>query len=232
LLLKESASIEFKSIVIDDIKKSIVAFANSGGGTLYIGIADDGDIIGISNADEDMISINNMLRDGIKPDVTLFSQSKIEQMDSKNIIRIDVQCGTERPYYLAGKGIRPEGVYVRHGAASVPATYTAIRKMIRETDGDSFEKLRSIEQELSFDSAKAEFTKRKVQFGASQMMTLGMMSADKIYTNLAMLLSEQCVHTIKVAIFQDNTQQIFKDRLEFRGSLFKQINDEYVASTY
>ena len=227
MALKESASIEFKSIVIDDIKKSVIAFANSGGGTLYIGIADDGDVIGLSNADKDIINVNNMLRDNIKPDVTLFSQSKVEQMDGKDIIRIDVQCGTERPYYLAGKGIRPEGVYVRHGAASVPATDTAIRKMIRETDGDSFEKLRSIEQKLTFDSAKAEFTKRKVKFGTSQMMTLGMMNADKIYNNLAMLLSEQCIHTIKVAVFQDNTQQVFKDRREFGGSLFKQINDVY-----
>ena len=75
---------------------------------------------------------------------------------------------------------RPEGVYVRHGAASVPATDTAIRKMIRETDGDSYERLRSAEQNVSFDSAKVEFSKRKVQFGASQMATLGMMNADKI----------------------------------------------------
>ena len=99
--------------------------------------------------------------------------------------------------------------------------------MIRETDGDSYEKLRSVEQKLSFDSAKAEFKKRKVKFGDSQMATLGLMNTDKIYTNLALLLSEQCVHTIKVAIFQDTTQQVFKDRQEFEGSLFKQINDVY-----
>ena len=225
--LKENASNEFKSIVIDDIKKSIIAFANSGGGTLYIGIADNGEVVGLKNVDADMMSINNMLRDGIKPDVTLFVQSNIEQMNGRDIIRIDVQSGTERPYYLVGKGIRPEGVYVRHGAASIPATDTSIRKMIRETDGDSYEKLRSVEQRLTFDSTKAEFVKRKVKFGNSQMATLGLMNVEKIYTNLALLLSEQCVHTIRVAIFQDTTQQIFKDRQEFEGSLFKQINDVY-----
>ncbi|MCL2111265.1 MAG: putative DNA binding domain-containing protein [Clostridiales bacterium] len=225
--LEESVSVEFKSIALDDIKKSVIAFANSGGGTLYIGITDSGEVAGLADADADMMSINNMLRDGIKPDVTLFVQSKVEQMDSRDIIKMDVQRGTERPYYLVGKGIRPEGVYVRHGAASVPATDTAIRKMIRETDGDSYEKLRSVEQTLTFDSAKTEFAKRKVPFGAPQMATLGLMSTDKIYTNLAMLLSEQCVHTIKVAIFQDTTQQVFKDRQEFEGSLFKQINEVY-----
>jgi ATP-dependent DNA helicase RecG len=225
--LKESVSTEFKSIVIDDIKKSIIAFANSGGGTLYVGITDSGEVVGLASADADMMSINNMLRDGIKPDVTLSVQSRVEQMNGKDIIRMDIQSGTERPYYLVDKGIRPEGVYVRHGAASVPATDTAIRKMIRETDGDSYEKLRSVEQKLSFDSAKAEFAKRKVKFGDSQMATLGLMNTDKIYTNLALLLSEQCVHAIKVALFQDATQQVFKDRQEFEGSLFKQINDVY-----
>ena len=224
---KENETVEFKSKVIDDIKKSVIAFANSGGGILYVGIADGGGVVGLPDAHADMMDINNMLRDGIKPDVTLFVQSTIENVNGKSIICMNVQSGTERPYYLVGKGIRPEGVYVRHGAASVPATNTAIRKMIRETDGDSYEKLRSVEQKLTFDSVKAEFAKRKIQFGVSQMASLGMMNADKIYTNLALLLSEQCVHTIKVAVFQDTTQQTFKDRQEFGGALFSQMNDVY-----
>jgi ATP-dependent DNA helicase RecG len=227
VLPRESESVEYKLTVIDDIKKSVVAFANSGGGALYIGVDNSGTIIGLANADADMLTINNMLRDGIKPDVTLFAHCRVEQFENRKIILIDIQRGTDRPYYLVDKGIRPEGVFVRHGAASVPSTDTAIRKMIRETDGDSYEKLRSTEQNLTFSSAKSEFAKRKIQFGASQMATLGMANVNKIYTNLALLFSDQCVHTIKTAIFQDATQQSFKDRREFGGSLFKQINDVY-----
>ncbi|MDR1245927.1 MAG: putative DNA binding domain-containing protein [Clostridiales Family XIII bacterium] len=225
--IRESETIELKSQVVDSIKKSIVAFANSGGGTLYVGIADNGDIIGLADAAADLITVNNMLRDGIKPDVTLFTQTKIEQVDDRQIILIVVQGGAERPYYIAGKGIRPEGVFVRHGASSVPATGTAIRKMIRETDGESYEKLRSTEQDLTFDSAELEFSQRNVAFGDSQMATLGLLNSDKIYTNLALLLSEQCVHTVKAAVFQDTMQQAFKDRREFSGSLFKQLRDVY-----
>ena len=227
MLFRESEVVEFKSAVANEIKKSVIAFANSGGGALYVGVTDDGNVIGLPDADTDLMNINNMLRDGIKPDVTLFVQCKIEKTDNKQIIRMDVQSGTERPYYLVGKGIRPEGVYVRHGAASVPATVTAIRRMIRETDGESYEKLRSTLQKLTFESAKAEFMRRNVQFKSSQMMTLGLMNTNKIYTNLALLLSEQCAHTIKAASFQDTTQQVFKDRKEFEGSLFRQINDAY-----
>lgn len=227
MLLKESETIELKAIVIDEIKKEIIAFANSTGGTLYIGVADNGDVIGLGDAEASLMNVNNMVRDGIKPDVTLFVQSHVQRIDEKDILVVSVQSGTERPYYLAGKGMRPEGVFVRHGTSSVPATDTAIRNMIRDTDGESFERLRSTEQKLQFVSAEAEFTRRDIQFGAAQMSTLGLTNADNIYTNLGLLLSEQCVHTIKAAVFQDATQQVFKDRREFGGSLFKQINDVY-----
>ena len=57
----------------------------------------------------------------------------------------------------------PEGVYVRQGYSSVPATNTAIRRMIKETDGDHFEEMRSLEQKLTFKSAKKIFAERNVK---------------------------------------------------------------------
>ncbi|GHU95175.1 ATPase AAA [Clostridia bacterium] len=227
MIYRESETAELKQQLTDDIKLEVMAFANSDGGTVYVGVHDNGEVLGLENAQEDLLSVNNSLRDSIKPDITLFAHSHIETVDGKEIIVIDVQRGSNRPYYIAGKGIRPEGVYVRHGAASVPATDTAIRKMIRETDGDSYEKLRSVEQSLDFTSSSAEFAKRNVPFGAAQMGTLGIVSVDGVFTNLGLLLSEQCVHTIKTAVFQDTTQQVFSDRHEFSGSLFSQINDVY-----
>jgi ATP-dependent DNA helicase RecG len=224
---KESETVELKQTVVDDVKKEVVAFANSGGGMLYIGVADNGEVVGIPDADEVLLQVNNMLRDSIKPDITMFAQSGVETVDDKTIIVVTVRRGTGRPYYLAGKGLRPEGVYIRHGAASVPATDTAIRRMIKETDGESYEELRSLNQDLTFEAAKAEFARRDVTFGAAQTVTLGLMNSDKIYRNLGLLLSDQCVHSIKVAVFQDDSMRVFKDRREFDGSLFKQLHDAY-----
>ena len=224
---RESETVELKESVVDEIKKKVIAFANSSGGTLYVGVTDAGEVVGLEDAETDLMDINNMLRDGIKPDITLFTQSRIEQSDGKSIITVQVQRGTNRPYYLAGKGIRPEGVYIRHGTSAAPATDTAIRKMIRETDGESFEALRSMDQSLTFGYTEKEFAKRNTPFGEAQMVTLAMMTPDKIYTNLGLLLSEQCGHTIKAAVFQDKSQQTFKDRREFSGSLFQQINEVY-----
>lgn len=226
-MFRESETVELKAIVVEDIKKEIVAFANSAGGMLYLGVADDGSVLGIEHPDTAVQQLSTMIRDGIKPDVTLFVNYKILDQAGKMIVAVEVQRGSERPYYLAKKGLRPAGVYVRQGTSSAPASDTAIRQMIKETDGDSFEDMRSLIQELTFDVTATEFAKRGVTFGTAQMKTLGMVNAEGIFTNLGLLLSEQCSHTIKAAVFEGEDQGIFRDRREFTGSLLSQLNQAY-----
>ena len=97
---------------------------------------------------------------------------------------ITVQKGTNKPYYLADKGLRPAGVYVRQRTSSVSASFERIREMIKLTDGDKFESARSLTQELTFQAAEEEFTRCGVTFGESQMHTLGIIGTDGLYTNL------------------------------------------------
>ena len=227
MIFQESETVELKEIVVDDIKKEIIAFANGEGGRLYIGVRDDGTVTGLESVDNVSLQISNMVRDAIKPDLTMFLHYKTIEIEEKQVLEIEIQRGTERPYYIAKKGLRPEGVYVRQGYSSVPANDTAIRRMIKETDGDRFEEMRSLEQNLTFAEASREFARRNVEFGLQQMKTLKVLNNDGIYTNLGLLLSEQCKHTIKVAVFQGTDQSVFKDRREFSGSLFKQLNEVY-----
>ena len=227
MTFQESETLELKEIVVEDIKKEIIAFANSAGGTLYVGVADDGNIVGVENPDMVIQQISNMVRDSIKPDITMFTRYAAKNVEGKQIVAVEIQRGTERPYYLAKKGLRPEGVYVRQGTSSVPATSTAIRRMIKDTDGDSFEAMRSLEQNLTFQATEKEFALRDLAFGISQMKTLGILNTDGIYTNLGLLLSEQCAHTVKAAVFEGSNQSIFRDRQEFTGSLLQQMNEVY-----
>lgn len=227
MLFRESETVELKEVVVDDIKKEIIAFANCDGGKLYIGVRDDGTVIGLDNADSVSLQISNMVRDAIKPDITMFLHYETIVENGKNVVVVDIQRGTDRPYYLAKKGMRPEGVYVRQGYSSVPATDTAIRRMIKETDGDRFDAMRCLNQDLTFEATKKEFELRKTDFGPQQMRTLKLIDQDGLYSNLALLLSDQCVHTIKVAVFQGTDQTIFKDRREFTGSLMQQMNEVY-----
>ncbi len=223
----ESDTIELKSELIPDICKEVVAFANSRGGTIYIGVQDNGTVIGVPDADATLLRLNNMVRDSIKPDVTMFVRYEIQQVDGRTVIAATVQKGTDRPYYLASKGLKPSGVYVRNGSSADPATDTAIRRMIKDTDGDVFEDMRALNQNLTFDAAAAQFRKCDVVFDEMKMQTLGMITSDKIYSNVGLLLSDQCPSIVKAATFAGTDQETFQDRREFSGSLFQQMQDLY-----
>ncbi len=223
----ESETVELKSEIVPDICKEVIAFANTQGGTLYIGVQNDGAVIGIDNADAVQLRLNNMIRDSIKPDVTMFVRYEAMMVEGKQILAVTVQKGTDRPYYLGNKGLKPSGVYVRNGTSTDPSTDTAIRKMIKETDGDSFEEMRSLEQNLTFKATEMQFAKHNVAFDTAKQKTLGLMSADGVYSNVGLLLSDQCTTTIKAATFSGKDQSEFQDRREFTGSLFRQMEELY-----
>ena len=221
----ETENIEFKSQFTEEIYKEVIAFANTDGGIVYVGIDNDGNVIGLADVDQEYTRITNGIRDAIMPDVTMFVRFTIQ--DNK-VVRIAVSEGTNKPYYLKGKGLKPSGVYVRQGTSSVPASPEQIRRMIKESDGDMFEEMRSMEQSLTFEAAAAAFKKYGVEFGPEKYRALSVTQKnDELYTNLALIISDQCAHTTKVAVFGDESNTTFKDNKEFGGSIFKQLEDTY-----
>jgi len=221
----ETEKIEFKSVVTSEIYKEVIAFANTDGGELIIGINDNGDIEPLSGIDDVYTRLTNGIRDAIVPDITLFVKYKLE---SNQTIRISVNEGTYKPYYLKSKGLKPSGVYVRQGASSVPASPDAIRKMIKESDGDIFEEFPAINQNLTFTQCKESFSKRGIEFNEGKFEVLGIFDRSRqAFTNLGWLLSDQCEHSIKVAVFEDANNTVFKGRKEFSGSILKQIDEAF-----
>ena len=99
--------------------------------------------------------------------------------------------------------------------------------MIKMTDGDSFESNRSLIQELTFISLNKEMERRNVEFTDVHMRNLGILSSDNIYTNMGLLVSDQCKHSIKFAVFQGSDKLVFRDRKELTGSLFDQLTDAF-----
>ena len=201
----ENERMEFKSQLTDDIYKEVIAFTNTDGGVIYIGIDDQGNVTGIDNVDETYTRLTNGIRDAIQPDVTMFVRYVLQE---NKVIRIEVGEGSYKPYYLKGKGLKPAGVYVRQGATSVQASPEQIRQMIKDSDGDVFEEMRTVQQDLTFDEAAIAFKRYKVDFSEDKYIALGLRNIhDDQYTNLALLLSDQCQHTTKIAVFNDESVQ-------------------------
>lgn len=226
-MLIQNLTTEFKRKYVHDIKNTVIAFANTHGGELFIGVQDDGVVCGVSDVDFVMRQVICTIRDTIRPDVTLFTECTADEMAGKAVVVVRVQRGTARPYYLASKGVRPEGVYLRQGASTVPASEAAILKMIKETAGDSYEDARALIQDLTFEKTAAYFKNRAIQFAISQQRSMHFVGSDGAFTNVALLLSDQCTHTIKLAIFQGEQKRVFLDRQEFSGSLLNQLEAVY-----
>lgn len=123
----ENQNIEFKQEYVSEIRKEAVVFANSDGGIIRIGIRKDGIVVGISDPDAVMVQTVNSLKDSIAPDIMPFVSIQALEMDGKVIVEIQIAPGTNRPYYIREKGLRPSGVYVRKGSSSQPVTDEGIR---------------------------------------------------------------------------------------------------------
>ncbi len=223
----ETNRLELKEILNADFKKEIIAFANTDGGEIYVGVAKDGTIIGVENSEKEMERISSMIHDGIHPDLIPFTTVEPISVEEKILIRVSVSRGGRPPYHLSDKGLKPSGVYVRHGVTSVPASEETIRDMIRQSDGLTFDRARCINQELTFQYAKMYFKERNVPFEPQNQRILGLVDADGYYTNAALLLSDQCEHSIKCAVFEGSGKTRFQSRKEFNGSILKQLEAAY-----
>lgn len=84
-------------------------------------------------------------------------------------------------------------------------------------------------QELSFVSFTEKMKERNLNSGESQFRTMHLIGEDGLYTNLALLLSDQCEHTLKMAVFQGTDKAIFRDRKEFSGSILKQLDNIFAS---
>lgn len=220
-----SATTELRRDYTPDAGETIAAFANTDGGALYIGVSADGTVYGLADLNAVYSKMTDDLRALIKPSVESLLAFNAEVMEGRSVLEVTVRKGTNSPYFLVERGICPEGVFSRRGSLNVPTSETAIRKMIRESDGEKFEELRSLNQSLVFTEAEREFEARGLPFGLTPRKTLKLMTEDRVYTNLGLLLSDQCPNTTKAAVFEGGARSVFKERMEFTGSLFKQVNE-------
>lgn len=78
-------NVEFKSSFTEEIYKEVIAFANTDGGTIYVGIYNNGNAVGLTDVDDEYTRITNGIRDAIHPDVTMFVKYTIEDNKVVNI---------------------------------------------------------------------------------------------------------------------------------------------------
>lgn len=235
----EDEQTEFKQEYTEGIIKEIIAFLNSEestGGTIYVGLDDNGEIIGLSDAKGTEEKISNKIRSMIAPDASMFiSIQPKKSADEKEYLVIKVSKGVD-VYYLKSKGLA--GVYTRTGTCSILAEPEAVQKLLSDKEKLSYESAISPEQNLTFNYVKPIFDEANIDIeDASIQKTLHLRDLNNNFTNLARILSDQNNFPIRIAVYEDELKQNFRDIKEFTGSIFE-IYDKvidylkYHSSTY
>jgi predicted HTH transcriptional regulator len=134
----EDECTEFKCKLTDTLEKEVVAFLNSAkGGDIYIGVEDDGTVVGVQNPDKLQLAIIDRIRNNILPTALGFFDVVTQEIDGKPVIYVIVTRGTEKPYYLKKYGMSPAGVHICVGTRTQQLTTEMIDRLYATRTRDS-----------------------------------------------------------------------------------------------
>jgi len=134
----EGQTIEFKRRVPapDRLAKEVIAFANSSGGQLLLGVTDDGRIVGVKDSEEEEFSLRNALASFCRPAVE-WASSRIPVSNKRDVIMVSIPSSRTKPHYLIDEVDGMSGpAYVRVDDKSVEATSESVQLMKAEQSGD------------------------------------------------------------------------------------------------
>ena len=244
----ESKNVEYKVAVPDKSEKymkTVVAFANGGGGRIVFGIDDKTlEIAGMDteNIFKTMDAITNAIFDSceprIRPEVTL------QTIDDKTIIIAEILPGAMRPYYIKSRGMI-EGTYVRISGTTRLAEEYMLKELILEgqnryydsepcngmsvTDAE-IEKLCQSMKKTALKNTWQDSEKAKIRdVTRNRLISWGVLAEENgktVPTNAYMLLTGtmRMQPVIQCGVFKGTDRAYFVDRREFEGSVQEQVD--------
>lgn len=221
----ESLTVEFISHWDHDkICKSLVAFANTVGGDLYIGLNEDGTPVGITDPDETLQSLSFILRKFVFPSLVSFVSTEILTVgENLQIVRVHVSPGRFRPYSLDPK--RSETVYIRVENTNRPASLEDLGNLIRANNVVPFERRIADQQNLTFSALQQLCQEQHFPLDPKSHLQYGLWdSALQRFTNLGFICSDQSNFAAVLMEFADNDKLLVKRSRRIEGSVFSLID--------
>ena len=170
--------------------KSISAFANTSGGVLLYGVDNDGNLVGLENAERDAEDISEMVKCLMDP-VPEFTLSLHEE-NGRKFVMVSVKAGAETPYYVFIKGHRD--AYIRIGNESVKANSIDLKRLVLKGEKRSWDSLPSSHKRanFAFETLRAEyFARAKLEFVESDFDSFGLVEGGGLLTNAGALLADK-----------------------------------------
>lgn len=172
--------------------KSVSAFANGNGGSLFYGVSDDGVVVGIDDPKGVARDISQIIKDHLDP-IPVFAIIPIEGKDGKVVLEVKVSSGNQTPYYFVWK--RRRLAFVRMGDESVPATSHQLYNLVLKGSNRSWDSLETTElrKDHSFTILAREYNERSGAKWEERLLTsFGLVTDDGYMTNAGLLFADNC----------------------------------------
>ena len=180
--MRETRTLEFKETITNTFLKTVSAFSNYDGGTIYFGIDDDGNIKGLKDVKQACLDIENKINDSISPQPNY----TLEIQNNDQTIKLTVKSGIQKPYLYKSKAFK------RNDTATIEADTLELSRLILEGKNIRFEELPCREQELSFEILHRKL-KEHIQietFNQDTLRTLNLYNNHNGYNNAAGILAD------------------------------------------
>ena len=251
ILKGESKNIEYKILLpekSDKYLKSVVAFANTSGGKIIIGIDDkEKKVVGVDEKSvfQIMDQIANAVSDSCEPQI--IPDITFQTIDGKCVVIVEIYPGANRPYYIKSIG-KEHGTYIRVAGTSRPADAVKIRELEMEgtnvswdelvcigykIEDEAVQKLCSDITEYMRNAMSTEEERKNVQEVTREQLlnwkVLKKSEGEILATNAFVLLTSNYFRFSKIqcALFKGNDRDIFIDKKEYCGPLYEQIEAAY-----
>ena len=225
MIFQETETSELKRVLNDALPKEIDAFLNSFDGNIYIGVEDDGTVIGVENLDDVQKRIADIITTQILPNPQEYVTLGTQYVNGKNVVVISVRKGKSL-YYIKKYGRSAAGCFIRVGTSCRSMTEEQIEQRYIETlsiPRKTMKEELSPRQDLTFNQFQTLLTFKNVHYNKETFeQNYNLRNNDDKFNYIAFLVSDQNDTSIKVVRFNGVTKAEFLSRKEFdNGCIFK-----------
>lgn len=195
ILIAECTAYDFKGELerkkIRSWLKSVSAFADTDGGTLFLGVDNDARVVGVANPQKDLEFISEKINAHLDP-VPVYSLNPVQTPEGRIILVLQIPAGAQTPYYLNLYGKRI--AYVRRGNESIPATPHELFELVLRGSNLSWDSLVSndLREKHTFSTLEREYNKRSGSVWEEGLLSsFGLVTDDGHLTNAGLLFADR-----------------------------------------
>lgn len=212
----ETNRFENKEQLNEDFEQEVIAFFNyKEGGIIYVGINKNGQVVGVEDVDLTQLQIKDRIKNNIQPSTLGLFDVTVETIDNKEVIKVIISSGTEKPYYLRKKGRTPEGCYIRIGSSKERMTERMIEEMFARRIKNSLKEIESPRQDLTFRQLKIHYEGNGMILNDNFARNLNLLTDEGKYNYNAYLLADENNISIKLVKYLGTSKMELIENQEY-----------------